>query len=758
MDGAPRTSWQRIGFAAAVFISAFLLFQVQPLVSKQILPWFGGSPSVWTTCLLFFQTVLFAGYVYAHLCIAFLRSRQQAMVHLALIVTATVFLQVLPSDDWKPRQAVDPVWRILWMLTASMGPAYLTISATGPLLQAWFSRLFPGRAPYRLYALSNLGSLLALVSYPFFFEPFWDLTQQAQLWTGGFVAFALLTTYAALHMWIAGGDPSPRPNTESAPAPPRWSQYFVWLVWPALASIVLMATTNHVCTDVAAMPFLWVAPLALYLATFIIAFDHARWHRPTLTAVITLAAVYGSALVYKEGVGWIDLYNCGMTGRCAQLVLEPEPEEKNAAAETERSTGPRVYIGFVPFLAMNLTAMFGVCLLCHGELARHRPDPRYLTSYYVMIAAGGALGGMAVALVAPRVFHTFLEWKLAMFAATIVALGLFLNALVNRAVASTDAPSRSPQSTLAPSLTLVILLLPASFVLLDLVEYLCTPKKGIQYQTRNFFGTLTIRERNPEVPQLHNRVLLHGTTVHGSQFIAPQRRGQPTTYYSTTSGVGRLLNYYRSQPPHGGIKIGDVGLGAGTLAAYAGAGDSICFYEIDPAIVQIATNGRWFTYLDDCQARGARCEIKLGDGRLTLENEQNKRQPPRYHVLVIDAFSGDAVPVHLLTREAFELYIARLTRADEDGEDGALAVNISNRYLDLEPVVRGAAAHFGMEALRIESPQIPHESINSAVWMILSRNEAVLKELARFVTQSDEPPKLAVHWTDAHSSLFQVLK
>jgi hypothetical protein len=253
-------------------------------------------------------------------------------------------------------------------------------------------------------------------------------------------------------------------------------------------------------------------------------------------------------------------------------------------------------------------------------------------------------------------------------------------------------------------------------------------------------------------------VLLHGTIVHGSQFVAPERRGQPTTYYSTTSGVGRILNYYRSKPPHGAIKIGDVGLGAGTVAAYAGAGDAIRFYEIDPAIVDIATNGRWFTYLADCQARGAECEIKLGDGRLTLENEQNEGSPPRYHVLVIDAFSGDAVPVHLLTLEAFELYISRMMSAGPDGEDGALAVNISNRYLDLEPVVRGAAAHFGITALRIDSPQIPQQSINSAIWMVLSRNEILLRELAPIELNSEDPPRPTVQWTDVHSSLFELLK
>jgi hypothetical protein len=252
--------------------------------------------------------------------------------------------------------------------------------------------------------------------------------------------------------------------------------------------------------------------------------------------------------------------------------------------------------------------------------------------------------------------------------------------------------------------------------------------------------------------------LLHGVTVHGSQFVAPERRGQPTTYYSTASGVGRVLNYYRGQLPQGGGRIGDLGLGTGTVAAYAGAGDSLCFYEIDPAIVGLATNGRWFTYVADAQARGAHCEIKLGDGRLTLQHQRDSGTPPRYHALVLDAFSGDAVPVHLLTLEAFELYVAALATAADDGQHGALAVNISNRYLDLELVVRGAAEHIGLEAIRIHSPPIPEQSINSADWMILSRNEGLFDRLRPFARQQEPPPKPATLWTDQRSSLFEVLK
>jgi hypothetical protein len=520
-----------------------------------------------------------------------------------------------------------------------------------------------------------------------------------------------------------------------------------------------MATTNHVSADVAAVPLLWVVPLALYLVTFIIAFDHPRWHRPTLTAALTLVAVYGTALVNKEDVGWINVYDCGMTGRCARLFVEAITGVTADATETASSAGPRFRVGFLPYLSFNYAAMFGICLLCHGELVRRRPEVKYLTTFYLAIAAGGAVGGAAVTLLAPRLFTSYFEWTAAMFIASIGALGLILHALVNRSVPADDElHGSSAASSLAPRLILVLLLLPTALVLLDLVEYLHAPKKGVQFQGRNFFGTLTVRERNPENPRTHNRVLLHGVTVHGSQFVAPERRGQPTTYYSTVSGVGRVLNYYRSQPPHGGIRIGDIGLGTGTVAAYAGKGDSICFYEIDPAIVEIATSGRWFSYLADCQDRGAKCEIKLGDGRLTIQKEQKQRNLQLYHVLVLDAFSGDAVPVHLLTAEACDLYLARLATADADGEHGALAVNISNRYLDLARVVRAAAANFNIRALHIHSPQVPDQSFNSADWMILSRNEELLTALLPFAYEPAELEPPATLWSDTRSSLFEVLK
>lgn len=758
MDRAARIRlWQATCFAVTVFTSAFLLFQIQPLVSKRILPWFGGSPAVWTTCLLFFQVVLLAGYAYAHVGTAWLRPKQFAALHMSLVVAAVLISAVLPSQPSDVSTLRDPVEDILLMLVGSIGLPYFVLSASGPLLQAWFAQVFPGRIPYRLYALSNLGSLAALLSYPVLFEPRWNLPQQAQIWKGGFIAFAALTGATAM-LWTYRA-PARQEAMSDRPAAsrPRRTDSVFWLLWPACAASALMATTNHVCTDVAAVPFLWVVPLALYLLTFVIAFDHPRWHRPFLTAVCTLIAIYGSALASQKGVGSVDLYDCGMTGRCARLVVELL-QHTSASGAVSPPTGPHVYVGFLVYLAVNFAAMFGICLLCHGEVARRRPEPRYLTSFYLMIAAGGALGGVAVALVAPRAFATIVEWKLTIFAATIATIAAILQRLVNLVEGVAASPAKGPRSTLAPRVTLVILLLPVSLILLDVVEYLYSPKKDVLWEQRNFFGALTVRERDANDAKKHSFVLLHGVTVHGSQFAQPERRGQPTTYYSTVSGVGRTLNFFRSRRPQDGLKIGDVGLGVGTLAAYAGKDDLICFYEIDPDVVELAANGRWFTYLADCRARGAQCDVQLGDGRLTLLRERGESNPIRYHVLVLDAFSGDAVPVHLLTTEAFEVYASRMTTAVADGEEGALAVNISNRYLDLEPVVRGAAERIGMTPLCIRSPQVVEQSIDSAAWVIVSRNTVLLRELEPFALAGGQPTKPAVVWTDSHSSLFDALE
>jgi hypothetical protein len=789
MDANSSNRGLALVYAATIFTSAFLLFQIQPMISKAILPWFGGTPAVWTVCLLFFQSLLFAGYAYAHFTNAWLRPGRQAALHILVLIAALALLNVLPNSTLQPRGDADPTTSILTILAVTIGLPYLVLSATGPLLQAWFARSFPGRTPYRLYALSNVGSLLALLSYPFLFEREFGLDTQSRLWSAGFIAFAFLCAYTAWQVHkaatsrVAGVEAPPSPQLESvagikphaASVPvevpePRAGHLLMWLLLPAFASIVLMATTNHISTDVAVVPMLWIVPLALYLLTFIIAFDRPTWYWPTTIAVLTLLFIYPTSALYKNNnVGTIKLYKCGITGRAIQSVAEFLHKVPPEDADTPDAEGPRVKIGFRTALFVNFAAMFGICLLCHGQLARLKPPTRYLTAYYLMMSAGGALGGIAVSLIAPHVFHTIFEWQLAIFTAAIAAVGIILSAVVTRAVgkstphAPRDELHHAEHDAHTPSLwpryLLIALFLPFSFMFLDLIEYLFSPRQDVVYASRNFFGALTIKELGQADPATDQLMLLNGTTIHGSQFVSDARRGMPTTYYAENSGIGLVLNYFHANRPPGGVRIGDVGLGAGTLAAYALKFDHIRFYEINPTVIDISTSGKWFAYVSDCKKRGAFCDIKLGDARLSLQNEAPQKDELPYHVLVLDAFSGDAVPTHLLTAEAMDIYLPRIaSEANKMGVDGALLIHVSNRYLDLDRVARGAAEYLGFDSLEINSQGDDAQSIDSADWVILTKNKDLLAKLRPSAVQPSPKDKPPVLWTDAHSSLFEILR
>lgn len=780
-------------YAATIFVSAFLLFQIQPMISKAILPWFGGTPAVWTICLLFFQSILFAGYAYAHCTNAWLSPGKQAAVHVGLLILSLALLHVLPDASMQPPGDADPTRAILIILILTIGLPYFVLSATGPLLQAWYSRSFSGRTPYRLYALSNIGSLLALLGYPFIFERQLDLRHQAMFWSAGFILFAFLCAYAAWRMKAGKQSSTAAPEEIEAvegvivpaedgdPNPPTAGRYLSWLLLPAFASIVLMATTNHISTDVAVVPLLWVVPLALYLLTFIIAFDRPNWYFPLITSVATLIVLYPTCAINKNNnVGWLRLYECGITGRCVHMLVDGAHRIFGGTSDSV-AKGPGVFVNFLGTLTINFATMFGICMLCHGKLAKLRPPARYLTSYYLMISAGGALGGIAVSLVAPHVFKSIVEWNLSVFAAAVGAVAIILSALVNRAVdpdlkwnsesvrefALSDSSTStslvtSSSSKFWPRLLLAAILVPISFLMLDLVEFLFSSHKDAVYRSRNFFGALTIRELNADKPLTRELVLLNGTTIHGTQFTSPERRTQPTSYYATDSGVGLVLQYFHEYRPPGGVRIGDVGLGAGTLAAYAQKFDHITFYEINPTVLDISTSGKWFTFVTDARNRGAFCDIKLGDARLTLQRElQGDKSPTsekgvQYHVLVLDAFSGDAVPTHLLTAEAMDIYKPYLATQSKMGIDGALLIHVSNRYLDLERIARGDAEYLKFNCVVVKNEGDDSRSINSSDWVVLTRNKALLEYLMPYV---DAPGarKPAVLWTDAHSSLFEIL-
>lgn len=766
-----RSCWLSITYALTIFLSAFLLFQVQPLVSKYILPWFGGSPAVWTTCMLFFQALLFAGYAYAHLSREWLSPRRQALLHIVVLIVALGLLRVLPDASWEPQAYSEPVWRILMLLTISVGLPYFVLSTSGPLMQAWFVRSYVGRTPYRLYALSNVGSLLALLSYPILFERWFDIPHQAAYWSWGFVAFACLSGLAAVNVWLISDNAGANSEIEgeSAAVAPvdfcphelgfrsTWQQCALWIGLPTLASVILLATTNHICTDVAVMPFLWVLPLACYLLTFIIAFDHPRWYRPTLIAVLTLLAIYGVAMVSRRGPGQIYLYDCATTGRLA-AILARGLGYGGISEEGVASEGPHFHVNFLAYLSLNILALFGACMLCHGELARQRPHSRFLTKYYLMIAAGGALGGVLVTLIAPHLFETFFEWELTIFVVCIGSLAITLYALVRWITSGESQAATNLPFRVGPSIVLVILLLPAGLILIDLAEYLAHSDAGVLHRERNFFGTLGVRERDADKPEIHDLILQHGIIQHGSQFTHENRRRKPTTYYGPKSGVGLALNYYQGKLSDGGLRIAAIGLGVGTLAAYTRMEDSISFYEINPAVREITESGHWFTYLKDCQERGATYDIRMGDARLMLARELREGNRKRCHILALDAFSGDAIPAHLLTEEAFKIYVQQLTSAETGDEEGAIAVHVTNRYLELEPVVRGAAERLGLGMTRIWSGPSLDDVICSAEWIILSRNQTLLAQLAPAAMQVSEHLKPSILWTDSRSNLFDVLK
>jgi len=683
-------------YALTIFLGAFLLFQVQPLIGKYILPWFGGSPGVWTTCMLFFQVLLLGGYAYAHFTTRFFKARIQAIIHVILLLVALLLLPITPSDSWKPRGDGNPVTEILLLLTVCLGLPYFILSSTGPLMQQWFSRTNPGVSPYRLYALSNVGSLLALVSYPFVIEANFTRLAQASLWAWGFGAFAAFCAFCAWTLWKANPKEEPLRSAEKpVSSDDQKSPNFVWLLWlllPACASVLLLATTNKITQDIAAIPFLWVLPLSLYLLTFVVCFDNPAWYSRRLFGMLLIPAL---GLV------------CAMANRAYDQSI------------------------FVQIGVYSGT-LFVCGMICHGELYRLKPPPAYLTSFYLIIAAGGAAGGSLVAVVAPLVFDTYAE----------LGWGLVLTCVLLVWIHAREGSAwrfRNRQWQLWPMLAAGVLLLAALLWLQDRAG-----RAGVLLSVRNFYGTLKVVEMFKGNPRAHNYQMHHGSIGHGIQLRDAAMADTPTTYFHEQSGVGLALTHF---PRETNRRIGVVGLGIGTLCAYGRPGDVFRFYEIHPAVEPLARSH--FSYLERCKAE---VEVVLGDGRLSLERETSQQ----FDILILDAFSGGAVPVHLLTKEAFETYLRHLK------PDGFIAVNIINRHLDLYPVLLGASVSFDLEVVHLEwneagwpwPPWMGH-----ARWALLTRNQGFLHatRIRIAAAASPAPNQIPLEWTDDHASLWNVL-
>ncbi len=684
--------------ATTIFVSAFLLFQVQPIMGKYILPWFGGSTGVWTTCMLFFQVVLFAGYAYAHLLHRWFTIRGQVTTHVILLVLAMLTLPIAPSAEWKPSGEESPIGLILLLLVAKVGFPYFLLSSTGPLLQSWLASSSYSNQPYRLYSLSNIGSLLALLSFPFAFEPIFSSSQQATIWSWAFAGFVLLCIVSgvALSRTSLGSvnsvdDPVSRPaNTSSEVVQTiEMKRRLAWFGLPALASMMLLATTNQICIDTAVIPFLWIIPLSIYLISFILTFDSSRWY--SRRAYIMLAAVAFTALYFLKLVKFE-----------SPLLLS---------------------------LGIYFVGLLGACMVCHGELVRLKPNAQHLTSFYLTMSAGGACGGLFVGLLAPLIFRGYFEWQLSLLACIL----LFADCYLRESAAWCRIPLRFK---IASAAAIVLI---AMFAL-DLSSSKSNHQIAV---TRNFYGVLSVNRVSDRATGNAMLKMVHGHIVHGSQFEADDKCDLPTAYYTSQSGVGRLLSNFRKDQSR---RVGVIGLGAGTLACYGRSGDLLKFYEINPAVVQLAQE--YFTFLKRSQAS---CEIKTGDGRLVLEREPSQC----FDVLVLDAFSGDAIPVHLLTKQAMVIYDSHLA------SDGVIAVHISNLYLDLRAIVDGLAEEFGYHSILVDGPDSDIDrTALKATWILMSKNPQSLADAVggQSPASIEELVGKPVLWTDEKSNLLQAIK
>jgi hypothetical protein len=672
-------------YATTIFLSAFLLFQVQPLIAKIILPWFGGSAAVWSAALMFFQLLLLGGYAYAHGLIRYLKPRAQMAVHVTLLAISCALLPILPSPAWKPSAAGDPTFRILALLTATVGLPYFLLSTTSPLLQAWYVRRSSRAMPYRLFALSNFGSMLALVSFPFLFEPHLTSRQQAYAWSGAYILFVLLCATAA---WMGRGEgAAPAETARAAPAaPPSLAQLLLWVSLAACASTLLIAVTTHLTQNVAPIPLLWVIPLALYLASFILAFESDR--------------------VYRR---WIFLpWLAPMLALMAYLVYS--------------SSGNAPITLMIPAFAFGL---FICCMVCHGELSHRKPAVRYLTLFYLMVSLGGALGGVFVALVAPRVFHSYLELPIGLVACAVLAAFVLWNVQMPKIGAR---PLR------------IALVIGVAVLAGSLAREESLSSAGYRLLARNFYGVLRVRDDARGV--FPARVLLHGTITHGAQLLDEGLRYRATTYYGPDSGVGRALRALQARGP---IRVGLIGLGAGVLSNYGRPGDVYRIYEINPLVERIAQTEFTFYAHSPADKR-----ILLGDARLVLERQDAQQ----FDLLVVDAFSSDAIPVHLLTHEALALYFRHLR------PDGVLALHVTNRYLDLVPVCARGARDFGRAAMVVEDQGDEAGYLSSSTYCLIASNPAWFQS-ASFAT-ADIMPAVAPPgfrpWTDDYSNIVQILR
>jgi len=748
-------------FGGTLFLSAFLLFQVQLIISKHILPWFGGSAAVWTTSMLVFQILLLAGYVYSHVMTERLCQRNQARLHIGVLAVAALLVvglsllwpsAVTPNPSWKPTSPDHPVRDVIAIALVATGLPFVVLSTTGPLLQRWFARQGGGSETYRLYSVSNLGSLVGLLSFPLLFEPLLRLRTQGVLWSVLFLVFCAGCGWCAWASSRSGtrGDETAVGAESNEVEPVSIVSRTLWFLLAACASALLLATTNQLCQEVISLPLLWVVPLALYLLSFILCFDHPRWYRREV---------------------FHPLFAIGVVVLCPAMVY------------VERTT----QIVVLPVL------LFVACMICHGELVGLKPGVRHLTGFYLAVSAGGALGGIFVALIAPRVFHFFSEFQLSLCAcavlllvcvaldgrswfytsnfwppcavvagATVVLAGvaqwmpgfgravqesqLYAWLLVGGALLLAGAYIQSRGKPVHPRGFRFIQPIAGMVCALMLVGLYASarPEPGLFLGERNFYGALRVFELAQG-----GKALFHAHTMHGAQLNPPNDR-LPMAYYGPESGIGILLrNHEKRKSGEGGLRMGIVGLGAGTLATYGRPGDYLRYYEINPQVASLSDGlTPVFSYVRDSAAK---VDVALGDARLLLEREAANGQGQEFDVLVLDAFAGDAVPVHLLTKEAFDAYAKHLR-----DERSVIAVHLSSRHINLLPVIEGIRAHENAYTL-VHFSEGTYPFIES-LWVFLARRPEALRVQGLLPSLPPGMPAAEARlWTDDYSNIFQLI-
>ncbi|MGA2225414.1 MAG: fused MFS/spermidine synthase [Syntrophobacteraceae bacterium] len=674
----------KLPYIFTIFLSAFLLFQVQPIIAKILLPWFGGAAAVWITCMLFFQIVLLLGYTYAHWLVNRLKQRAQRLIHISVLALSVFVLHITPNRHLLAAGGDYPFQHLLYILLVSLGMPYFLLATTSPLLQSWYAGAYRNAMPYRLFALSNLASLLGLLAYPFLVAPKLTLSQQSNYWSGAYIAFAVGCVLTALYSSSAERAGALENEGMAGAAAdevalPQRADKIMWLSLAACASVLLLAVTNYLTQDIASVPFLWILPLSLYLLTFALCFDRSRLYR-------------------RDWYMWIIVV---FLGGMSYALLRWEATYSAAIEITFFSAG-----------------LFACCMFCHGELATRKPAPKYLTSFYMMISLGGALGGGLVGIVFPKVLSGPFGLPIAL---NICALMLFLVNFRRKLIGAFVCAA------------LVLSVAVASGY------YIHSLTGNSLFLARNFYSCLKVEEYGKGTRD-SCRFLVNGAVIHGAQFQDLKRRRDPISYYSPGSGIGLAIKNLQN----GSRRVGVIGLGTGTLLAYARPGDYYHYYEINTLVKSVAL--RQFSYISDCLGK---VDISIGDGRLLLEREKDQQ----YDLLAVDAFSGDSIPVHLLTVEAVRLYFRHLK------PDGILALNITNLHLDLAPVVERICSTLGKNAVLISNVGQSDKGIFSSDWVLMTtfRDLTTIPEIGEVAKELESKPGLRV-WTDDYSNLIQIIK